>query len=86
MLDIHISTAVRMLESPEPVSLTVITANAEIRHFNRCVGLKRQHYAGTRNIKILPDDPSAPIPPGPPDIRKIRDSLIIAVNGLEVFI
>lgn len=71
-----------MLESPEPVSLSVITASGEIRTFEKCVGLKRQHYAGTRNIKILTDSPRQ----GPPDIRKIRDSLIIAVNGLEVFL
>ena len=81
-MDLHISNAIRLLESPEPVSLTVITAQGEIRHFDRCVGLKRQHYAGTRNIKIIHDPPL----PGPPDIRKIRDNLIIAINGCEVFL
>lgn len=69
-----------MLESPEPVSLTFLTAKGEIRHFEKCVGLKRNHYAGTRNIKNLQSESFLP------DIRTIRDCLIIDINGCEVFI
>lgn len=87
---IHISTAIHMLESPEPVSLTVLTTKGESRHYDRVIGLKRQHYAGSRNIKILPKETNSLTPKKSPlnqpgEIRKIRDCLILAVNGIEVF-
>lgn len=72
---IHISTALHMLSAPEPVDLTVVTKSGEVRTYKRVVGLKPQHYAGSRNIKFLESG----------EIRKIRDCLILAVNGLEVF-
>ena len=64
-----------MLESPDAVDLTVVTAKGEIQHFENVIGLKAAHYAGTRNIKFLKSG----------EIRKIRDCLIIGINGMEVF-
>lgn len=72
---VHLSTAVRMLESPDPVDITVLTRKGELRHYERVVGLKRQHYSGTRNIKFLNSG----------EIRKIRDCLLLEINGMEVF-
>lgn len=76
MNKIHISTACKMLLAPEPVDLTVLTKTGELCTYQRVVGLKRQHYAGSRNIKFLDSG----------EIRKIRDCLIIAINGMEVFL
>ncbi len=61
--------------SPEPVDLVVMTKKGELREYRGVVGLKADHYAGSRNIKFLESG----------EIRKIRDCLILAVNGLEVF-
>ncbi|MCM1522797.1 MAG: hypothetical protein NC039_09130 [Muribaculaceae bacterium] len=72
---IHITTARHMLQSPEPVDLTVLTTKGEKREYKKVIGLKPQHRAGSRNIKF----------PDSGEIRKIRDCLILAVNGLEVF-
>ena len=72
---IHLNTALEMLNSPEPVDLTVVTAKGEIQHHKNAIGLKTSHYAGVRNIKLLDSG----------EIRKIRDCLIIGINGLEVF-
>lgn len=76
MQKIHLSTAIKMLESPEPVDLVVLTKSGELRSYNNVVGLNRQHYAGSRNIKFLNSG----------EIRKIRDCLILQINGLEVFL
>lgn len=64
-----------MLMSPEPVDLVCLTMKGEMREYKRVVGLKQQHYAGSRNIKFLDSG----------EIRKVRDCLILAINGMEVF-
>lgn len=76
MQKIHLSTAIKMLESPEPVDLVVLTKSGELRSYNNVVGLNRQHYAGSRNIKFINSG----------EIRKIRDCLILQINSLEVFL
>lgn len=76
MAHLHISTARKLLQAPEPLDLTVVTKSGEIRTYRNIVGLKTNHYAGTRNIKFLDSG----------EIRKIRDCLILAVNGIEVFL
>lgn len=76
MNSIHISTARHMLASPEPVDITVLDAKGNVNLFRNVVGLKHNHYGGVRNIKFLDSG----------EIRKIRDCLIIAVNGMEVFL
>ena len=73
---IHISTVRQMLASPEAVDLVVVTAKGEVQQYKNCVGLKADHYSGCRNIKLLDSG----------EIRKIRDCLILAVNGMKVFL
>lgn len=75
MAKIHISTARKMLTSPDPVDLTVLTTKGELRQYNGVIGLKAQHYSGSRNVKFLESG----------EIRKIRDCLIVGINGCEVF-
>lgn len=82
MNKIHISTARKMLLAPEPLDITVLTASGELRTYRNAIGLKQGHYSGSRNIKLV----GSPDNPGSGEIRKIRDCLILAVNGLEVFI
>lgn len=71
----HLNIAREMLNSPEPVDLTVVTAKGEVQSYKNCIGLKADHYSGCRNIKLLDSG----------EIRKIRDCLIIGINGNEVF-
>lgn len=73
---IHLKIAIEMLKSPEPVDLDIVTAKGEVQHYKNCVGLKDDHYNGVRNIKLLTSG----------EIRKIRDCLIIGINGMEVFL
>lgn len=73
---VHISTAIHMLTSPEPVTLTVVTKSGELQTYENCIGLKCNHYGGCRNVKLL----------GSGEIRKVRDCLILAINGMEVFL
>lgn len=73
---IHINNVRLLLTSPEPVDLTVITAKGEIQQYKNCIGLKETHYSGCRNVKLLDSG----------EIRKVRDCLIIGINGMEVFI
>lgn len=79
---IHLKIALEMLNSPEPVDLTVITAKGEIQHYKNVIGLKSTHYAGVRNIKFVDNGEHK----GSGQIRKIRDCLIIGINGMEVFL
>lgn len=73
---IHLNTARQMLNSPEPVDLTIVTAKGEVQTYKNCIGLKTDHYNGVRNVKLLDSG----------QIRKIRDCLIIGINGMEVFL
>ena len=73
---IHLNIVKTMLEGPEPVDLTVITAKGEVQRYKNCVGLKADKRSGCRNIKLLDSG----------EIRKIRDCLIIGVNSEEVFL
>lgn len=73
---VHLKTALEMLNSPEAVDLTVVTSKGEVQFYKNCIGLKTDHYAGCRNVKLLESG----------QIRKIRDCLIIGINGNEVFL
>ena len=48
---IHITTARTMLNSGDPVDISVWKANGEILHLHNCISLRYDFYAGTRNIK-----------------------------------
>ena len=73
---IHITTARTMLNSGDPVDISVWKANGEILHLHNCISLRYDFYAGTRNIKLLTSG----------QIRKIIDCCIFFVNDCEVFL
>lgn len=75
MEKIHISTARLMFAKKEPVDITVVTRHGELQTLKSAIPLQANFYAGSRNFKL---------PNG--QIRKIRDNLIMAVNGIEVYI
>lgn len=75
MARVHISTLRKMLSSPEPLDITCISVKGEVRVYKNVVGLSSHHYKGYRNIKFLNSG----------EIRKVRECLIVAVNGAEVF-
>ena len=76
MRSIHITTARTMLNSGDPVDISVWKANGEILHLHNYISLRYDFYAGTRNIKLLSSG----------QIRKIRDCCIYNAKGLEVFL
>ena len=73
---IHITTARTMLNSGDPVDISVWKANGSILELRNCISLRYDFYAGTRNINLLTSG----------QIRKIRDCCIHRVNNLEVFL
>lgn len=73
---IHITTARAILNSGDPVDISVWKANGEIMHLKNCISLRYDFYAGTRNVKLLTSG----------QIRKVRDCCIFAVNDCEVFL
>ena len=72
---VHLSTALRMLETPDPVDLTVLKKDGSIMYLTNCVGLKYDKYKGTRRVKLLTSN----------QIRCIHEVCIIAINDMEVF-
>lgn len=73
---IHITTAKKMLDSHDPVSICVWTSKGEIQTYQDCISLHYDFYTGTRNVKLRPSN----------QIRKIRDVCIFRLNGMEVFL
>lgn len=73
---IHITTARKMLQSGDPVSIDLWTRKGEIQHWNNCISLRYNLYKGTRQIKMLDSR----------EIRQLRDVCIFRVNGLEVYL
>jgi hypothetical protein len=76
MAKIHISTAQKMLNSGDPVDISVWTSKGEIQHLAHCVSLRYNFYSGTRNMKMLTSG----------QIRKVRDVCIFSINGCEVYL
>ena len=76
MNTIHISTLRKLLQSPEPLDLTLWTRSGEIQHWRRCISLRYDFYKGTRRMKLLDSN----------EIRQLRDVCIFEVNGMEVFL
>ena len=73
---INITTARTMLNSGDPVDISVWKANGEILHLHNCISLRYDFYGGWRNVKILSSG----------ECRKIRNCSIFKVNDLEVFL
>lgn len=76
MNTIHINTMREMLQHPEPVELTIVTAKGEIQHYQNCISLRYNFRTGTRTIKLLTSG----------QIRQVRDVCIFQINGMEVFL
>lgn len=73
---IHISTARTMLNSGDPVDISVWKSDGSILELRNVISLRYSFYGGWRNVKILSSG----------ECRKIRDALIFRVNNLEVFL
>ena len=73
---IHISTARRILQAPEPVSLRCWTRSGAILTLNSAIPLRYNFYEGTQQFKLLTSR----------QIRTIRLNLIFELNGTEVFL
>ena len=71
---IHISTARKVMEAPEPFDITVLQKNGEIRRYKNIISLRYNFYKGTRRIKFMTSG----------EIRQIRDCLILELNGMAV--
>lgn len=73
---IHISTARQMLNSGDPVDISVWKTDGSILELKNCISLRYNFYGGWRNIKILASG----------QCRRVRDVCIFRVNDLEVFL
>ena len=73
---VHITTARQMLNSGDPVDISVWKSDGAILEFHNVISLRYNFYGGWRNVKILSSG----------EMRKIRDCCIFRVNGLEVFL
>lgn len=73
---IHISVARAMIDSGNPVDISLWTSKGEAQTWRGCVGMSFSRHWGTRQVKMLRSR----------EIRTLRDVCIFAVNGLEVFI
>ena len=76
MTSIHVSTARRILQAPEPVDLKCWTKSGSILVLNNAIPLRYNFYEGTQQFKILASN----------QIRTIRLNLIFELNGTEVFL
>ena len=74
MRSIHITTARTMLNSGDPVDISVWKSDGSILHLHNVISLRYNFYGGWRNVKILSSG----------ECRKVRDVCIFQVNGLEV--
>ena len=73
---IHISQALAMLDSGKPVDLSVVKKDGTIFHPKEVVGLRYDHYKGTRQIKCIRSG----------EIRTIHDVCIIRINDFDVYL
>ncbi|WP_290393359.1 MULTISPECIES: hypothetical protein [Muribaculaceae] len=74
---IHISQARKMLDSGQPVELTVVRLkDGSLIHYKNAVSLRYDYYKGTRNIKQLKSG----------QIRTIHDVCIIGIDDFEVYL
>ena len=76
MTSIHISTARRILQAPEPVDLKCWTKSGAIMELNNAIPLRYNFYEGTQQFKILVSN----------QIRTIRLNLIFELNNNTVFL
>lgn len=73
---VHISTARTMLNSGDPVDLSVWRSDGSILELRNVISLRYSFYGGWRNVKILSSG----------ECRRVRDCCILRINGLDVFL
>ncbi|MEE0979601.1 MAG: hypothetical protein UH625_09370 [Muribaculaceae bacterium] len=74
---IHISQVRKMLDSGQPVSLTVVRLKTgALIQYDNAVSLRYDYYKGTRSIKLLKSG----------EIRLIHDVCIIGIDDFEVYL
>ena len=73
---IHISTARKILQAPEPVDIKCWTKSGAILELTNAIPLRYNFYEGTQQFKILNSR----------EIRTIRINLIFEINKIEVFL
>lgn len=73
---IHISTARKILQAPEPVDIKCWTKSGAILELNNAIPLRYNFYEGTQQFKVLSSR----------EIRTIRINLIFEVNGTPCFL
>ena len=73
---VHISTARTMLNSGDPVDISVWKTDGSIIHLHNVISLRYSFYGGWRNVKILASG----------ECRRVRDCCIFRINGLDVFL
>lgn len=73
---VHISAARAMLNTGDPVTLSVWKADGSVMVLSDCVSLRYNFYGGWRNVKLLSSGVC----------RKIRDCCIFKINDLEVYL
>lgn len=76
MQSIHISTARAMLNSGDPVDISVWKSDGSILELHNVISLRYSFYGGWRNVKLLKSG----------ECRRIRDICIFRVNNLSVFL
>lgn len=76
MQSIHISTARAMLNSVDPVDISVWKSDGSILELHNVISLRYSFYGGWRNVKLLNSG----------ECRRIRDICIFRVNNLAVFL
>lgn len=73
---IHISTARKMLDEGQPVTLAYVKQNGQVMTAKNVVSLRYDFYTGVRTIKMLHNGQK----------RSIHDVCIIGINDFEVFL
>lgn len=74
---IHISQARKMLDSGQPVELTVVRLkNGSLIRYENAVSLRYDYYKGTRSIKMLKSG----------QIRTIHDVCITGIDDYDVYL
>ena len=76
MQSIHISTARAMLNSGDPVDISVGKSDGSILELHNVISLRYSFYGGWRNVKLLNSG----------ECRRIRDVCVFRVNNLSVFL
>lgn len=76
MHSIHITTARKIFEAPEPVTISFWKKDGTIVTWEDVVPLRYRFREGTRTFKSLRSN----------QIRTVRDICIFSVNDMEVFL